>query len=140
MSCFAGIDLGGTKSAACIAEIRDGISYPEKAKFPTIAHSPQATLLKLNSFCGLLSDCGMDPETWRPLVFLRRSPGRGQGVILSPRPTSPGLGPYPGMPLVSRIQVQHSLKMTPRRWPGKRPARARARRYSSPLAPDLAPD
>ena len=40
MPYYAGIDLGGTKSAACIAEIRGGdIRILKKSKFPTIDHS-----------------------------------------------------------------------------------------------------
>ena len=62
MPYYAGIDLGGTKSAACIAEIRGGdIRILKKSKFPTIDHSPQATLLTLNSLLrSLLSDCGIE--------------------------------------------------------------------------------
>lgn len=98
MSYFAGIDLGGTKSAACIAEIRDGdIHILKKAKFPTIAHSPQATLLKLNSLLhGLLSDCGIGSGNLEAIGISCGGPlDAARGVILSP----------PNLPAWDHIQV-----------------------------------
>ena len=98
MSYFAGIDLGGTKSAACIAEIRDGdIHILKKAKFPTIAHSPQATLLKLNSLLhGLLSDCGIESGNLEAIGISCGGPlDAARGVILSP----------PNLPAWDHIQV-----------------------------------
>ena len=59
MSYYAGIDLGGTKSAACIAKVQDGkINILKRSEFPTIADSPRSTMLKLTSKLRcLLSDC-----------------------------------------------------------------------------------
>ena len=98
MPYYAGIDLGGTKSAACIAEIRGGdIRILKKSKFPTIDHSPQATLLTLNSLLrSLLSDCGIESGNLKAIGISCGGPlDAARGVILSP----------PNLPAWDHIQV-----------------------------------
>ena len=98
MSYYAGIDLGGTKSAACIAKIRDGtVHILKKLKFPTLADDPDATLLELNRLLyQLLADCGITSGDLKAIGISCGGPlDPAKGLILSP----------PNLPAWDRVQV-----------------------------------
>ena len=87
MSYHAGIDLGGTKSAACLAEILDGkINILKKSEFPTIADNPRSTLLKLTSQLRcLISDCCIADDSLESIGISCGGPlDSAKGLILSP--------------------------------------------------------
>ena len=87
MSYHAGIDLGGTKSAACLAEILDGkINILKKSEFPTIADNPRSTLLKLTSqLRRLISDCCIADDSLESIGISCGGPlDSAKGLILSP--------------------------------------------------------
>lgn len=87
MSYYAGIDLGGTKSAACIAKVQDGkINILKRSEFPTIADSPRSTLLKLTSKLRcLLSDCCIADGSLKSIGISCGGPlDSAKGIILSP--------------------------------------------------------
>lgn len=87
MSYYAGIDLGGTKSAACIAKVQDGkINILKRSEFPTIADSPRSTMLKLTSKLRcLLSDCCIADGFLESIGISCGGPlDSAKGIILSP--------------------------------------------------------